>query len=126
MTAMRLAIGLAVLLGAAGCDRGTGPPRPGGGDPEAGAVAIKDHGCGTCHTIPGIPGADATTGPPLDNYARRVYVAGVLPNTPDDLVRWIRNPQRVDPRTAMPDLGVTRAQARDIAAYLYTATGGRQ
>jgi cytochrome c2 len=109
-----------------GLQRGVQPrPLPVDGDPAAGAAAIRKYGCGTCHTVPGIRGADATVGPPLDHYARRVYVAGVVPNTPDDLVRWIQYPRQVDPRTAMPDMGVTKEDARDIAAYLYTATGAR-
>jgi cytochrome c1 len=44
----------------------------------------------------------------------------MLPNTPENLVRWLRDPQKLNPRTAMPDLGVTERDAQDIAAYLYT------
>ena len=44
----------------------------------------------------------------------------MLPNTPQNLIRWIQNPPAVDPLTAMPNVGVTQADARDIAAYLYT------
>jgi cytochrome c1 len=70
--------------------------------------------------IPGIKGADGLVGPPLILFARRTYVAGELPNTPDNLIRWIRDPPAVEPRTAMPALGLTEQQARDVAAYLYT------
>ncbi|MCT7376284.1 c-type cytochrome [Chelativorans salis] len=127
MTIVRAPLVFVMLFVAvSGCDEGPRNAQPAvEGNPQAGAAAIASYGCGTCHMIPGIPGADATAGPPLGNYARRVYVAGVLPNTPDDLVRWIRHPQEVDPRTAMPELGVTEEEARDIAAYLYTRTGGR-
>ncbi len=59
-------------------------------------------------------------GPPLSRIASRVYVGGVLPNTPENMVQWIRNPKAVDEKTAMPVLNVTDADARDIAAYLYT------
>jgi cytochrome c1 len=52
--------------------------------------------------------------------ARRVYVAGLLRNTPDNMVRWISDPQSVVPGNAMPNMGITAAQARDITAYLYT------
>lgn len=96
------------------------------GDPDMGAAMIGKYGCGTCHTIPGISGADATVGPPLVRYARHAYVAGVVPNTPGDLIRWIIDPQAVDPRTAMPELGVSEDEARDIAAYLYLRTGERK
>ncbi len=67
-------------------------------------------GCGSCHTIPGVRGADAMVGPPLN---------GRLPNTPENLVHWIVTPQTVEPGTAMPNLGVSEREARDMAAYLY-------
>lgn len=91
-----------------------------GGDPERGKLAIRRYGCGACHTIPGVPGAFATVGPPLDKIAMRSYLAGRLTNTPENLMRWIRNPRSIDPRTAMPEMGVTERDGRDIAAYLYT------
>src|SRR5919202_5823376 len=77
-----------------------------GGDPTRGRAAISRYGCATCHTIPGIRGADALVGPPLTQIASRSYIAGVLPNTPENMVRWIENPPQVDRLTAMPNLGV--------------------
>jgi cytochrome c1 len=59
-------------------------------------------------------------GPPLDGIGGRVYIAGVLENSPDNMIRWIRDPRGVDPMTAMPPTGATERDARDIAAYLYT------
>ena len=91
-----------------------------GGDPARGRAAIRAYGCGTCHTLDGVPGANGLVGPPLDGIAARAYVAGVLTNTPRNLIRWIRFPREVDSLTAMPDLGVTAKDAQDIAAYLYT------
>ncbi len=90
------------------------------GNPQRGQAAIARYGCATCHTIPGIQGADALVGPPLTRVASRSYIAGVLPNTPENMIRWIENPPRVDSLTAMPNLGVSDADARDIAGYLYT------
>ncbi|HET8655645.1 MAG TPA: c-type cytochrome [Longimicrobiaceae bacterium] len=90
------------------------------GDAGAGAKLIRHYGCGSCHTIPGIRAAAGLVGPPLIHWSRRGVIAGQLPNTAADLVRWIQNPQSVEPGTAMPNLGVSEAQARDIAAYLYT------
>jgi len=90
------------------------------GDPARGPDLIRRYGCGGCHTIPGVPGANALVGPPLEGIAKRVYIAGVLANTPDNLVKWIQSPREVDPKTAMPDMGVTIRDARDIAGYLYT------
>lgn len=115
----RLALVLALVL--AGCSQ---PPRASvtvvGGDPERGARVIAQVGCGACHEIPGIRGAAGLVGPPLTHLARRTVIAGVLPNTPEALVRWVRAPQSVVPGNAMPDMGLSDQQARDVAAYLGT------
>ena len=94
----------------------------GGGDAQRGVAAIQQYGCGSCHRIPGIPGAEALVGPPLDDWAERHYISGRLPNQPQFLVQWIRFPQEIEPGTAMPNMGVTDQEARDISAYLYTLT----
>jgi cytochrome c len=90
-----------------------------GGDPEAGREKARELGCGSCHTIPGVTGARSLVGPPLVGIAERMYIAGVLTNTPDHLVRWIMDPQAADSSTAMPNVGASERDARDIAAYLY-------
>jgi cytochrome c1 len=90
-----------------------------GGDPDRGNRAIQTYGCGGCHSIPGVRGASGLVGPPLDNIASRAYLGGHLPNTPQNMMRWIRFPQEVDPRNAMPDMRVSDRDARDMAAYLY-------
>ena len=91
-----------------------------GGDPARGKTAITKYGCGSCHTIAGIANARGLVGPPLTGIAARMYVAGVLPNTPDNIVRWIHNPKAVDEKTLMPVLDVSDPDAVDIAAYLYS------
>jgi cytochrome c2 len=91
-----------------------------GGDPDRGRDAIPRYGCDTCHTIPGIRTARGLVGPPLAQIAVRVYLAGQLPNTPANMQMWIRHPHGVEPRTVMPETGVTETDGRDIAAYLYT------
>lgn len=91
-----------------------------GGVPARGERAIEKYGCGSCHAIPGINGANSLVAPPLEHIASRMYLAGHLPNTPENLMRWIQHPQQIDPKTVMPDMGVSSAEARDIAAYLYT------
>lgn len=113
-----LALGACVLasLALAGC--GNAPPPGLGGDPRNGRLLLRQFGCGTCHRIPGVAAAVGNVGPPLGGVGRRVYLGGVLPNTPDNMVRWIRNPQAFEPGTAMPDLQVGEAHARDMAAYL--------
>ncbi|HWI16020.1 MAG TPA: c-type cytochrome [Burkholderiales bacterium] len=92
----------------------------GGGDPRRGADALHQYACITCHQIPGAVGATVPVGPPLDHYASRSYVAGALVNTPDELARWLRAPHAVKAHTAMPDLGMTERDARDIAAFLHS------
>jgi cytochrome c oxidase assembly factor CtaG len=91
-----------------------------GGDPERGRQDMARYGCDTCHTIPGIRTARGLVGPPLTSLGARVYIAGHIPNTPSNLESWIQHPHAHDPQTAMPDTGVTDADARDMAAYLYT------
>jgi len=123
-TARRIAgaaiIAALVATTAVACDGGTRTARDlTGGDPSHGRSAITKYGCETCHTIPGVPGAQATIGPPLTGLARRTYVAGA-PNDPARLIEWIRHPQQVRRGTPMPELGVTERDGRDIAAYLYT------
>jgi cytochrome c2 len=90
------------------------------GDVPSGRLLLRQFGCGQCHRIPGVAAARGDIGPPLDRWARRVYLAGVLPNTPQNLVGWIVAPQAHSPGTTMPDMQVSEGQARDIAAYLYT------
>jgi cytochrome c len=91
-----------------------------GGDAARGKQLITQYRCGSCHWIPGIASAQGLVGPPLMMFARRTFIAGELPNTPENLEKWIENPPSVEPHTAMPNLGVGDEQARDIAAYLYT------
>jgi cytochrome c2 len=90
------------------------------GNAEHGRQVMEEKGCGACHTIPGVHGAEGLVGPPLLYFSRRTMIAGELPNTQENLVEWIEHPRQVNPKTAMPDLGVDDDQAYDITAYLYT------
>ncbi len=85
---------------------------------ERGRVALHQHACHTCHIIPGVVGSERHVGPPLAGLGRRTTIAGRLPNTRDNLVAWIREPQRIDANSAMPSMGVNEADAHDMAAYL--------
>jgi len=85
--------------------------------PEA---AISRYGCGTCHIVPGIPGAVGRAGPSLAGMGSRIYIAGMLPNTPPNMIRWLENPQAINGKTVMPNMGVTEKDAAAIARYLYT------
>lgn len=114
---MRLILVL-LLSTLAGCAEH--PPPALGGSPQNGKLLLRQFSCGSCHSIPGVAGAKGKVGPPLDGIAGRVYLAGTLPNTPATMAAFIQSPQMADPRTAMPDMGVSEAHARDITAYLYT------
>ena len=115
---------LILLVCAAGCDnraeRKAAAAMTHGGNSDRGKVLIANYGCGSCHNVPGVRGADANVGPPLMHMATRTYVGGVIKNTPDNLMHWIQDAPSVDPMTGMPNLHVTSADARDIASYLYT------
>ncbi len=120
---------MAVFAGLSGCNAGKETRRVnigGLGNAEHGKELIASYGCGSCHWIPGIRAARGMVGPPLLSFADRTMIAGELPNTPDNLAHWIEHPRQVEPKTAMPELGVTPAEADDIAAYLYTLRGQRE
>jgi cytochrome c1 len=125
-SALKLGLAAAVAVAAValpGCSDGRALPAypvHTGGSAGRGAQVIATKNCGSCHTIPGIQGAAGVVGPPLFFFSRRTFIAGQMPNTPENLVQWVRSPQSVVPKTAMPNLGLTDQQARDVAAYLYT------
>ncbi len=91
-----------------------------GGDPDRAPELLRRYGCAGCHTISGVSGADGEVGPPLSGLIHRVYVGGVATNTPDHLVQWITSPQSLSPQSVMPPSGISEAEARDVAAYLYS------
>ncbi|SRR5690606_18047430 len=113
--------GCAPLMAMAGIPPNTfDAPTVEGGDPVRGRMAVRAYGCDACHTIPTVASANATAGPPLDRWAERRYIAGAVPNEPDNLIQWIRDPKSIEPGTLMPNLNVTEQDARDISAFLYT------
>jgi len=89
-------------------------------DAERGREALSQYACNACHIIPGVTGSDTHVGPSLKAIGSRKLIAGRLDNTPENLVRWLRETQKVKPGTAMPQLGVVDRDARDMAAYLGT------
>lgn len=122
---MRYARAMAViaLVATAACggyDRRAHAEALTGGDAHRGREAIRAYGCGSCHTISGVAGATGLVGPPLTGIASRSYIAGVLTNSPENLIAWILDPPRIDSLTAMPNVGASERDARDMASYLYT------
>jgi cytochrome c2 len=106
----------------AACNSGVGAPVAAvpGGDPVRGRELVEVYACGSCHVVPRVVGADSKVGPPLTGFAQRAYIAGEIPNNAQNLIRWIVNPRAIEPNTAMPPMGVTVPEARDLAAFLYT------
>jgi cytochrome c2 len=119
---IRIAI-LPALSGMAACSdtqEHSAASRIEGGEPRQGHALIQSYGCGTCHAISGVRGARGRVGPALEDYAQQQLLAGFLPNTPQNLIAWLVDPVALKPSTGMPSQGVTEAEARHIASYLYT------
>ncbi|MFI4950567.1 MAG: c-type cytochrome [Caulobacterales bacterium] len=121
LTCVRSFAVLAFALSLSACHR---PPPNGAwagvGDPARGHDLIIHAGCGACHRIPGVSGANGRVGPPLDGMAERTIIAGMLPNTPGNMIHWLEAPQSVVPGNAMPNMELDDHDARDIAAYIYS------
>ena len=90
------------------------------GNPDRGKQLITQYGCTSCHQIPGIQGPKGSIGPSLQKIALHPFIAGKVPNTPQNTISWLQNPQASDPASAMPNLGLKPDEARDITAYLFT------
>jgi cytochrome c oxidase subunit 2 len=74
--------------------------------------------CANCHAIGGTS-ALATAGPDLTHLAgRRQLAAGLLDNTPQNLARWLRNPQQIKPGCQMPNFNLNDDQVNELVAYL--------
>ncbi len=87
---------------------------------DRGRAAITQYACNACHNVPGVTGSDVNVGPPLAGIAGRGLIAGAVPNTPEQMVRWLRDPRSIDAETTMPAMQVNEQDARDIAAFLAT------
>lgn len=117
-----------ICLAAAGCSEVQVPEhlRIPGGDPERGRQLVLAYECGVCHTIQDVPTARGIVGPKLERFAERTMLAGIVANVPRNLVPWLMDPPAIDPDTAMPDMGLSEAEARDIATFLYTLGGAAE
>jgi cytochrome c1 len=115
---------LFVLLCAAtlaGCgERELDVPVVRGGEAAAGQRLVTQYQCGACHAIPDVQGAGGDAGPPLEHLRRKSYIANGIPNRPERMVAWLRDPPALKPGTRMPSMGLSEQEARHIAAYLYT------
>ena len=89
-------------------------------DEEHGLAVIKRIGCGACHEIRGLDWPRGRAGPSLMGFDDKTPIAGELVNTPANLAAFIRNAPATVAGSTMPPMPVTEAEARDIAAYLYS------
>jgi cytochrome c oxidase subunit 2 len=90
-----------------------------GADYAAGEKLFLTKGCLGCHSLQAVGAPKGLIGPNLANVGSRAYIAaGWLPNTDENLERWIREPQAVKKGVLMPNLGVTVEEARALRAYL--------
>jgi cytochrome c len=118
MNLRRSSVFAALLV--AGCDEGAVVTVESVGHAERGRHVLEQFECGACHRIPGVRGPQGRVGPSLAHFGQRAYVAGHFKNSPEVVVRWILDPPSMKPATAMPNLGLTESQARDVAAYLHS------
>jgi len=101
-------------------DASTETSRVAGGDPERGRLLAQQYQCAACHFIPNVQGSNGDAGPSLEYMGRLSYIAGGIPNQPDNMIRFLQNPPAVKPGTLMPSLGISEEEARHMAAYMYT------
>src|SRR3954452_19450205 len=91
-----------------------------GGDPKRAPDLLRRFGCAACHRIGNVASPGGLVGPELNRIGTHIYIAGVRPNTPQNLIEWIVNPAAVKPGTAMPVTGISQEEAKHVAAYLLT------
>ena len=111
---VRRLLGLALVV----CGCSPVPSGPMGAERQRGARLAAQYQCGRCHVIPGVAAAQGQYAVSLEAVGRRSFIAGRIPNRDPLLARWIADPTSLVPGTLMPNLGVSMADARDIAAYL--------
>jgi sulfur-oxidizing protein SoxX len=115
-----VAAALAALELSACLDKSEVPRALAGADPQRGRDIVERNACAACHEVPGVDWPKGQVGGPLAGFAGRPLIAGRLPNQPDVLVRWLRDPPALAPGAGMPPQALSVAEARDVAAFLYT------
>ncbi|MCR5875325.1 c-type cytochrome [Phenylobacterium sp. J426] len=115
-----VAMSLAAITLGACAETSVRPRQLAGADPARGRDAAERVVCAACHEIPGIAWPRGRMGGSLAGFGGRPLIAGRLPNQPDILVRWVRDAPSLIPGTGMPPQDLSPAEARDVAAFLYT------
>jgi len=95
-------------------------PNPTSPEQTHGLAVVERGPCQMCHTIRGTS-AGGRFGPDLTHVATRSTLAsGTVPNTPDTLAEWIKDPQHIKPGTRMPSTGLSQEELQALVAYLQT------
>ena len=85
-----------------------------------GAAAFQQNGCAGCHTVAGTS-ASGVVGPNLSHVGSRTMIAAsIMPNTDENLARWLRNPQEVKPGVGMPNLNLRPQDIDALVEYLHS------
>lgn len=88
------------------------------GAAATGEQVFLNGACIGCHTVDGTK-AQGKVGPNLTHFAtRRLFAGATMENTPENLARWITDPQAVKPGTLMPNLRLPNDQIAALVAYL--------
>lgn len=88
---------------------------------QKGSDLISTSGCAGCHTLSGVAAAQGMVGPNLSHVGSRTTIAaGIMPNTDDNLARWLRNPQEVKPGSGMPNLNLRPQDIDTLVDYLHS------
>ena len=90
----------------------------GAGDAARGKQVFLNGPCVSCHTIEGTVAQGKVAPRPLTHFATYEKIAQVIPNNPDNLTKWLHNPQDVKPGTQMPNLGLKSQDIADLVAFL--------
>jgi len=92
--------------------------QPTGAEAVAGGKLIQTIACGSCHTIRGTS-LKGTFGPDLTHFGSRSGIAAyTLPNTPQNLLAWLQDPQAIKPECTMPTIPLPLREQQQLVAYL--------
>lgn len=109
LSAMQLPTGASASGGAGGVAAAKLPAGPG-------RDLFTSKTCNNCHTVAGL--SNSTVGPELTRVGSHTQIAGTVPMTKGNLVKWVLNPPGVKPGTTMPNLGLSEADASALADWL--------
>jgi mono/diheme cytochrome c family protein len=104
----------------------TAPFTLSGASKEKGRKLVEERACGTCHELGGAPLPVKPAAADPRDVDRTISLAPDLRHArdkwrPDALVKWLVDPKSLKSDAIMPAPGLSEAEARDVALYLFTA-----